>query len=88
MKRIEKNKTEIYPGKLFIFFSCTEVDNLSADVRVGSRLSRIDEWCGKRAPPNLMSSSNLLQLEYNTKVSVELICNFTSKVFDSIKIEL
>ncbi|EGT42169.1 hypothetical protein CAEBREN_21607 [Caenorhabditis brenneri] len=46
---------------------CTEVDNLSADVRVGSRLSRIDEWCGKRTPPNLMSSSNLLQLEYNTK---------------------
>ncbi|KAF1768322.1 hypothetical protein GCK72_000134 [Caenorhabditis remanei] len=48
---------------------CTEVDNLSADVRVGSRLSRIDEWCGKRTPPNLMSSSNLLQLEYNTKSS-------------------
>ncbi|CAI2310735.1 unnamed protein product [Caenorhabditis sp. 36 PRJEB53466] len=48
---------------------CTEVDNLSADVRVGSRLSRIDEWCGKRSPPNLMSSSNLLQLEYNTKSS-------------------
>ncbi|CAB3407040.1 unnamed protein product [Caenorhabditis bovis] len=48
---------------------CTDVDNLSADVRVGSRLSRIDEWCGKRTPPNLMSSSNLLQLEYNTKSS-------------------
>ncbi|UMM12556.1 hypothetical protein L5515_001273 [Caenorhabditis briggsae] len=48
---------------------CTEVDNLSADVRVGSRLSRIDEWCGKRTPPNIMSSSNLLQLEYNTKSS-------------------
>ncbi|CAI5438192.1 unnamed protein product [Caenorhabditis angaria] len=48
---------------------CTDIDNVSADVRVESRLSRIDQWCGDKKPPNLMSNSNLLQLEYNTKSS-------------------
>ncbi|KAL6729661.1 hypothetical protein Aduo_000698 [Ancylostoma duodenale] len=47
---------------------CADVDHLTADVRVGARLSRIDEWCGDRTPPQLMSSTNLLQLEYTTKV--------------------
>ncbi|PIO58732.1 hypothetical protein TELCIR_19826, partial [Teladorsagia circumcincta] len=46
---------------------CADVDHLTADVRVGARLSRIDEWCGDRTPPQLMSSTNLLQLEYTTK---------------------
>ncbi|CAD6189872.1 unnamed protein product [Caenorhabditis auriculariae] len=48
---------------------CTDVDNVSADVRVGARLSRIEEWCGDRTPPNLMSSTNLIQIEYATKSS-------------------
>ncbi|KAK6727008.1 hypothetical protein RB195_004983 [Necator americanus] len=48
---------------------CADVDHLTADVRVGARLSRIDEWCGDRTPPQLMSSTNLLQLEYTTKSS-------------------
>ncbi|VDM61129.1 unnamed protein product, partial [Angiostrongylus costaricensis] len=46
---------------------CTDVDHLTADVRVGARLSRINEWCGDRTPPQLMSNTNLLQLEYITK---------------------
>ncbi|KAK5974502.1 hypothetical protein GCK32_009473 [Trichostrongylus colubriformis] len=48
---------------------CADVDHLTADVRIGARLSRIDEWCGDRTPPQLMSSTNLLQLEYTTKSS-------------------
>ncbi|WKX89531.1 hypothetical protein Q1695_008861 [Nippostrongylus brasiliensis] len=48
---------------------CADVDHLTADVRVGARLSRIDEWCGDWTPPQLMSSTNLLQLEYTTKSS-------------------
>ncbi|CAJ0573827.1 unnamed protein product, partial [Mesorhabditis spiculigera] len=48
---------------------CAEYDHLTAAVRVGARFSRIDTWCSKDVPPQLMSSSNILQMEYNTKSS-------------------
>ncbi|CAI4224318.1 unnamed protein product [Auanema sp. JU1783] len=57
------------PDNLNVTKRCGDVDNLTADVRVGTRLSRIEEWCGETMPPQLMSSSHLMQLEYTTKSS-------------------
>ncbi|CAG9536944.1 unnamed protein product [Cercopithifilaria johnstoni] len=43
---------------------CDEVDHLSAHVLIGTRMSRIEDFCGSETPPRLMSTKNLLTLDY------------------------
>ncbi|TKR93608.1 hypothetical protein L596_008027 [Steinernema carpocapsae] len=46
---------------------CEDRDHLTAHVLVGTRMSRIDDFCADRTPPQLMSSKNLLTLDYVRK---------------------
>ncbi|KAK0425086.1 hypothetical protein QR680_009019 [Steinernema hermaphroditum] len=46
---------------------CEERDHLTAHVLVGTRMSRIDDFCADRTPPQLMSSKNLLTVDYVLK---------------------
>uniref|UniRef100_A0A1I7ZVN8 CUB domain-containing protein n=1 Tax=Steinernema glaseri TaxID=37863 RepID=A0A1I7ZVN8_9BILA len=46
---------------------CEERDHVTAHVLVGTRMSRIDDFCGSSTPPQLMSSKNLLTLDYVLK---------------------
>ncbi|PAV63727.1 hypothetical protein WR25_11559 [Diploscapter pachys] len=67
---IQFTKFNLYvPENKNIEKRCIDVDHITVDVRVDARLSRIDEWCGANTPPQIMSSSNLLQIEYTTKSS-------------------
>ncbi|VDN03480.1 unnamed protein product [Thelazia callipaeda] len=43
---------------------CDEMDHLSAHVLIGTRMSRIEDFCGTETPPRLMSTKNLLTLDY------------------------
>ncbi|KAM3720728.1 Suppressor of lurcher protein [Dirofilaria immitis] len=43
---------------------CDEMDYLSAHVLIGTRMSRIEDFCGAETPPRLMSTKNLLTLDY------------------------
>uniref|UniRef100_A0A915PJW0 CUB domain-containing protein n=1 Tax=Setaria digitata TaxID=48799 RepID=A0A915PJW0_9BILA len=43
---------------------CDEMDHLSAHVLIGTRMSRIEDFCGANTPPRLMSTKNLLTLDY------------------------
>ncbi|KAL3998609.1 CUB domain family protein [Acanthocheilonema viteae] len=43
---------------------CDEMDHLSAHVLIGTRMSRIEDFCGSEIPPRLMSTKNLLTLDY------------------------
>ncbi|VDM20860.1 unnamed protein product, partial [Wuchereria bancrofti] len=43
---------------------CDEMDHLSAHVLIGTRMSRIEDFCGAETPPRLMSTKNLLTLDY------------------------
>jgi hypothetical protein len=46
---------------------CEEQDHISAHVLVGSRMSRVHDFCRSELPPTLMSSKNLLTLDYVVK---------------------
>lgn len=40
------------------------MDHISAHVLIGTRMSRIDDFCGSETPPRLMSTKNLMVLDY------------------------
>uniref|UniRef100_A0A7E4WA20 CUB domain-containing protein n=1 Tax=Panagrellus redivivus TaxID=6233 RepID=A0A7E4WA20_PANRE len=46
---------------------CEEMDHVAAHVLVGSRMSKIDDFCGSEIPPPLMSAKNILTLDYVVK---------------------
>uniref|UniRef100_A0AC35FRC4 CUB domain-containing protein n=1 Tax=Panagrolaimus sp. PS1159 TaxID=55785 RepID=A0AC35FRC4_9BILA len=46
---------------------CEEMDHVSAHVLVGSRMSKIYDFCGSEIPPPLMSAKNILTLDYIVK---------------------
>lgn len=59
-------------------FRCDEVDHLSAHVLIGTRMSRIEDFCGSETPPRLMSTKNLLTLDYvirSTKAMRRMVAN-------------
>ncbi|KHN74348.1 Suppressor of lurcher protein 1 [Toxocara canis] len=43
---------------------CDEVDHVTVHVLIGTRMSRVDDFCGSETPPKLMSTKNLMTLEY------------------------
>uniref|UniRef100_A0A915DRB9 CUB domain-containing protein n=2 Tax=Ditylenchus dipsaci TaxID=166011 RepID=A0A915DRB9_9BILA len=43
---------------------CEQEDHITAHVLVGSRMSKIYDFCGRELPPQLMSTKNLLTLDY------------------------
>ena len=43
------------------------MDHVSAHVLVGSRMSKIYDFCGAEIPPPLMSAKNILTLDYIVK---------------------
>ncbi|VDM42794.1 unnamed protein product [Toxocara canis] len=45
-------------------FRCDEVDHVTVHVLIGTRMSRVDDFCGSETPPKLMSTKNLMTLEY------------------------
>ncbi|KAE9550587.1 hypothetical protein FO519_006193 [Halicephalobus sp. NKZ332] len=53
--------SEIAPG------ICEEMDHVAAHVLVGSRMSKISDFCGSEIPPPLMSAKNILTLDYVVK---------------------
>uniref|UniRef100_A0AC34QXB8 CUB domain-containing protein n=1 Tax=Panagrolaimus sp. JU765 TaxID=591449 RepID=A0AC34QXB8_9BILA len=46
---------------------CEEMDHVASHVLVGSRMSKIFDFCGSEIPPPLMSAKNILTLEYVVK---------------------
>ncbi|VDO24252.1 unnamed protein product [Onchocerca flexuosa] len=57
---------------------CDEMDHLSAHVLIGTRMSRIEDFCGSETPPRLMSTKNLLTLDYvirSTKAARRMMAN-------------
>ncbi|VDK88841.1 unnamed protein product [Onchocerca ochengi] len=57
---------------------CDEMDHLSAHVLIGTRMSRIEDFCGSETPPRLMSTKNLLTLDYvirSTKTARRMMAN-------------
>uniref|UniRef100_A0A1I7VY28 CUB domain-containing protein n=1 Tax=Loa loa TaxID=7209 RepID=A0A1I7VY28_LOALO len=57
---------------------CYEMDHLSAHVLIGTRMSRIEDFCGAETPPRLMSTKNLLTLDYvvrSTKATRRMMAN-------------
>ncbi|KAI6241224.1 hypothetical protein M3Y99_00346300 [Aphelenchoides fujianensis] len=46
---------------------CEELDHVSAHVLVGSRMSKIHDFCLEEIPPPLISAQNLLTLDYVVK---------------------
>uniref|UniRef100_A0A914DUX5 CUB domain-containing protein n=1 Tax=Acrobeloides nanus TaxID=290746 RepID=A0A914DUX5_9BILA len=46
---------------------CEEKDHVSTHVLVGSRMSKISDFCGSEMPPQLMSARNILTIEYFIK---------------------
>ncbi len=54
------------------------MDHLSAHVLIGTRMSRIEDFCGAETPPRLMSTKNLLTLDYvvrSTRVMRRMMTN-------------
>uniref|UniRef100_F1L977 Suppressor of lurcher protein 1 n=1 Tax=Ascaris suum TaxID=6253 RepID=F1L977_ASCSU len=56
---------------------CDEVDHVTAHVLIGTRMSRVDDFCGSETPPQLMSTKNLMTLEYVVR-STEALRQMTS----------
>ncbi|KAI1706326.1 CUB domain-containing protein [Ditylenchus destructor] len=46
---------------------CEHEDHVTAHVLVGSRMSKIYDFCGRELPPPLMSTKNLLTIDYIVK---------------------
>ncbi|VDK50201.1 unnamed protein product [Anisakis simplex] len=53
-----------FDATVYSKFRCDQMDHVTAHILIGTRMSRIDDFCGSETPPKLMSTKNLMTLEY------------------------